>query len=107
MVAVLRGKGLDVTVEPERCPAVSRDHSWLPPILSSRLPAERAAAVAYPFNAEQVATAVATVFCHEVPVILRGRARYGQAVPLRGSLFIDTGRLDRIFEFTDEWALDP
>ena len=86
--------------------AASTDWSHLSPILSARRPAALADVVAYPRTPAEVATAVRLAYRHRVPVTCRGRGtgNYGQALPLRGGLVIETTRCDRVLEVGEGWA---
>jgi FAD/FMN-containing dehydrogenase len=61
--------------------------------------------VAYPRNVGELATAIRLAHQHRVPVTPRGQGtgNYGQAIPLRYGLVIDTTRCDRIHEIGDGW----
>src|SRR4029453_1848168 len=69
-------------------------------VLSARLPAGCADVVAYPADADQIALAVAAAHRRRVPITPRGQGtgNYGQAIPLRDGLVIDTSRANRVLE---------
>jgi FAD/FMN-containing dehydrogenase len=81
----------------------STDAATLSPIISEQLPLGLADLVAYPSNAEQIATALAAACRHGVRVTPRGKGtgNYGQGIPMEGGLVLDTRRANTIVEVGD------
>lgn len=73
---------------------VAVDGARLSPILTAQLPLGHADLVAYPRNAEQIGMVVAAAVRHGVPITPRGKGtgNYGQGIPMRGGLVLDTTR---------------
>ncbi|MGF1653045.1 MAG: FAD-binding oxidoreductase [Actinomycetales bacterium] len=94
-----------VSVDPAERRAASTDWAHLSPVLAARLPAGTADLVAHPDGPAQLAATVALAHRHRVPVTVRGKGtgNYGQAIPLRGGLVVDTGRCDRVDTVGDGW----
>lgn len=95
-----------VSVDPAVRRAASRDHAWLSPLLTERLPATVADVVVSPADTAGVAQALAVAHELGVPVTPRGRGtgNYGQAVPLAGGIVLDSERRTRVLEVGDGWA---
>jgi FAD/FMN-containing dehydrogenase len=95
-----------VSVDPEARRVASTDWSErISPILAAHLPAGLADIVAYPRTPHELAAAIRLAHKHRVPVTPRGQGTgtYGQAIPLRKGLVIDTSRSSRIHEIGDGW----
>lgn len=84
----------------ERC---SVDAATMSPILNEQLPLGLADLVAYPTSAQQIAEVVAAASRHSVPLTARGKGtgNYGQGIPLRGGLVLDTTRAKSVVEVGD------
>ncbi|WP_292836168.1 FAD-binding oxidoreductase [Microbacterium sp.] len=82
----------------------SVDGARMSPIISELLPLGVADLVAFPTTAEQIAAAVALAVHHGVPVTPRGKGtgNYGQAIPMRGGLVVDTSRARTIVGIDDD-----
>ncbi|MEO5900601.1 MAG: FAD-binding oxidoreductase [Ilumatobacteraceae bacterium] len=81
----------------------SADGSRLSPVISEQLPLGRAELVAYPADAEAIASTVAAAVRHGVPITPRGKGtgNYGQAIPMRGGLVLDMSRARTIVDVAD------
>ncbi|MGC5167381.1 FAD-binding oxidoreductase [Luteimicrobium sp. DT211] len=84
----------------------SVDEATMSPILSEQLPLGLADLVAYPTSADEIAQVVAAASRHGVPVTTRGKGtgNYGQGIPLRGGLVLDTTRARAVVEVGDGWV---
>lgn len=84
---------------------MSRDASWLSPVLTRRLPDTIADVVAAPTDVEDVRRVVDAARRHGVPMTPRGKGtgNYGQSVPLFGGLVLDLTGCSSIIDVTDEW----
>lgn len=89
-----------VSVDPRARRVASTDWAHLSPVLSAKLPAGLADVVAYPATADEIAVAVAAAHRRQVPVTPRGQGtgNYGQAIPLRDGLVVDTSRADKVLD---------
>ncbi|HEX4226771.1 MAG TPA: FAD-binding oxidoreductase [Pseudonocardiaceae bacterium] len=94
-----------VSVDPTARKVASTDWAHMSPVLSAKLPAGLADVVAYPTTPEQIATATHLAHRHGIPVTPRGQGtgNYGQGIPLRDGLVIDTSRCNRVLEVGDGW----
>jgi FAD/FMN-containing dehydrogenase len=94
-----------VSVDPAERRAASTDWAHLSPVLSAKLPAGTADVVAHPADAGELATCVALAHRFGVPVTVRGKGtgNYGQSIPLRDGLVVDTSRCDRVLTVGEGW----
>jgi len=92
-----------VSTEPRVRERSSIDGSPMSPIIAAQLPLGLADIVVFPTDAQQIASAVAAAARHGVPVTVRGKGtgNYGQGIPMRGGLVIDTTRARAILEVGD------
>ncbi|MEU2199940.1 FAD-binding protein [Isoptericola sp. NPDC019482] len=92
-----------VSAEPRVRQRASVDGAIMSPILAARLPLPLADLVAFPEDAVSLARAVAAAVRLRVPVTVRGKGtgNYGQALPLRQGLVLDTTRARAITEVGD------
>jgi FAD/FMN-containing dehydrogenase len=98
--------GLLVDTEPARTRKRSRDFHWFSPILAEELSEVRADAVVSPTSIEELKQVVAACARHRVPLTVRGggTGNYGQAMPVRGGVVVDTGYLNHVLEIGAGWA---
>ncbi|CAN5325642.1 FAD-binding oxidoreductase [soil metagenome] len=82
---------------------VSVDEATMSPILRPRIPSRTADLHATPPSAELIAETVGAAVRHGVPVTARGRGtgNYGQAIPLKGGLVLDTSRARAVLGLSD------
>lgn len=92
-----------VSTEPRVRERASTDGAAMSPILAAQLPLGLADLVAFPTDAQQIAAAVGAAARAGVPITVRGKGtgNYGQAIPMRGGLVIDTTRAKAIIEVGD------
>lgn len=95
-----------VSVDAARRRAASRDHAWLSPVLSRRLPDRVADVVVSPADTAGVARVLGVAYDWRVPVTPRGRGtgNYGQAVPLAGGIVVDADRRGRVLDVGAGWV---
>ena len=98
--------GLAIDIDPVRVRKRSRDHSWFSPILRDALDGAVADAIVAPADEDEVRQVAAACVRHAVPLTVRGAGtgNYGQAMPLRGGLVLDMGRLDRVLAVEPGWC---
>jgi FAD/FMN-containing dehydrogenase len=94
-----------VSRDPDRRREASRDHAWLSPVLTSRLPDVLADVVVAPLTDGEVAAVLGIAHRRGVAVTARGRGtgNYGQAVPLAAGVVIDTSDLRGVLDVGDGW----
>jgi FAD/FMN-containing dehydrogenase len=85
--------------------ALSRDYSWMSPILRHQLDGRLADVTVAPATPEEAAQVLGVAFEHGVPVTPRGRGtgNYGQAVPLAGGILLDMSRLNQVLDVGSGW----
>ena len=81
----------------------SRDYFWYSPVLAELLEDCRADIVVLPASVDEVRRVAAAAARLRLPVTVRGggTGNYGQAVPLRGGIVLETTRLDAVLEIAD------
>jgi FAD/FMN-containing dehydrogenase len=82
----------------------SADWAKMSPILEPQLPLGLADVVAQPGSAAEIGAVVAAAARRGVPITTRGKGtgNYGQAIPFRGGLVLDTLRANAIVEFGED-----
>jgi FAD/FMN-containing dehydrogenase len=91
---------VEVLDDPVTVKKRSRDFFWYSPILNTELRRSFGDLVARPKTREEMSHCLATAYAHDVPVTIRGggTGNYGQAVPIRGGLILETTAMNRILE---------
>jgi len=81
----------------------SVDEATMSPIISEQLPLGLADLVAWPTDAEEIAAVVSAAYRHRVPLTPRGKGtgNYGQGIPMRGGLVLDTSRARAVVSITE------
>lgn len=76
----------------------SEDGAAMSPLLAGRLPLGLADLVVTPTSVEEVPLIVSAAVRHGVPITVRGRGtgNYGQGIPMRGGIVLDTRKLAQI-----------
>lgn len=84
---------------------MSRDYSWISPILRRELHGMLADLIVAPETACDAGRVLSVAFGADVPVTVRGRGtgNYGQAVPLAGGIVLDFSRIAETLDVGDGW----
>ncbi len=95
-----------ISVDPKALQSNSEDYAWFSNVLEEDLAGYRADVVAWPADEAQLAAALAVAYELRAPVTVRGggTGNYGQCVPLRGGLVINTNRMNGVLELGDGYA---
>lgn len=90
--------GLPLIEDPALVRQRSRDFFWFSPILDRQLRRKSAEVVALPRDEAEVVALAAACVRLRIPVTMRGAGTgtYGQGVPERGGVLLDTTGLDRV-----------
>jgi FAD/FMN-containing dehydrogenase len=95
-----------VSVDDHRRLEASRDYAWMSPVLTASIPDDAIAdVVVTPRSPDELATALAIAYGHDVAVTPRGKGtgNYGQAVPLARGIVLDTSGVDGVIDVSDGW----
>jgi hypothetical protein len=87
-----------LTDDPDLVRRKSRDFYWYSPLLRETLKDCSADLVASPRGLSDILNIVSACFAHDVPITVRGAGtgNYGQCMPLRGGVILETEMLDEI-----------
>ncbi len=82
----------------------SRDCYWYSPVLKPQLDGKVGEVIVRPGTIDELVATIAVAVRAQLPITLRGAAtgNYGQSVPLRGGLVLNTRRLDKILNLTQD-----
>ncbi len=91
---------VEVIDDPVTVKKRSRDFFWYSPILNAQLRRSFGDLLLRPKTREELAHCLQVAHSEQIPVVLRGggTGNYGQAVPLKGGLIIETTAMNRILE---------
>ncbi|MBO9532200.1 MAG: FAD-binding oxidoreductase [Solirubrobacteraceae bacterium] len=91
------------TIEITAREKASIDGSPLSPVIAGQYPLGLADLVAFPASADEIAGCVAAAVRHGVPITTRGKGtgNYGQAIPMRGGLVLDTSKAGKVVSIED------
>ncbi|MDY7102663.1 MAG: FAD-binding oxidoreductase [Actinomycetota bacterium] len=94
-----------VELDPARRLEASRDHAWLSPVLTARLPDVVADLVVAPGSTAELAAVIGAAHEAGVPITARGKGtgNYGQAVPLAAGMVVETDRMNAVRDVGDGW----
>jgi FAD/FMN-containing dehydrogenase len=86
-----------VITEPALVRQKSRDFFWYSPILKAELNRKSADLVVVPKDQDEALRAIGACAQFRIPLVVRGggTGNYGQLVPLKGGILLDTAKLDR------------
>ncbi|MFT4034242.1 MAG: FAD-binding oxidoreductase [Patulibacter sp.] len=91
------------TIEITARQKASIDGSPFSPVIAAQYPLGLADLVAFPASADEIAGCVAAAVRYGVPITTRGKGtgNYGQAIPMRGGLVLDTSKANRVVRIDD------
>lgn len=101
LVAILGPR--NVSTDRRMLERASVDGARMSPVISEMLPLGVAEIVAFPTDAAQIGRVVDEAVARGVPVTPRGKGtgNYGQSIPSRGGLVLDTSRARKVLEVGD------
>ena len=94
--------GIEISADPERLAAASRDYFWYSPILAAELDGKLGQLLVRPRDEAEVMRVAAACARLRVPLTVRGggTGNYGQCVPLAGGVILDITGLDRVLSIS-------
>ncbi|ACK65471.1 FAD linked oxidase domain protein [Rippkaea orientalis PCC 8801] len=94
---------LEIITDPLQISKLSLDYYHFSPILNNQLQDKRGDLVVRPNNEEEVIQIAQTCVKYKIPLTVRGAGtgNYGQCIPLKGGIILDTTKMNRIL------SLDP
>ncbi len=89
--------GVSVIDDPQLVRLKSRDFFWYSPILKAELNRKSADLVVVPKDQDEALRVIGACAQFRIPLVVRGggTGNYGQLVPLKGGIILDTAKLDR------------
>ena len=96
----------NVTCDPNSLKAGSKDCYWFSPVLKSELEEMSAEFIVRPETVEELKAIIKLAVAAGIPITPRGAGtgNYGQGIPLRGGIMVNTKRMNRILEIDAEKA---
>ena len=96
----------NLTVEANALISGSKDSYHFSPVLLEELDGKAADYIVKPETQDQLFAILAFAAEHDIPVTPRGAGtgNYGQGVPLKGGILVNTKKLNRIIELNSEFA---
>ena len=91
-------QGIEIITDPNQLTKLSLDYYHFSPILQGQLQDKRGNLVVRPTSEAEVIQIARTCVKHQVPLTVRGAGtgNYGQCIPLKGGVILDTTKMERI-----------
>ncbi|MGQ4645987.1 FAD-binding protein [Lyngbya aestuarii] len=91
-------EGIEVITEPTQIAKLSLDYYHFSPVLQGQLADKRGDLVVRPSSEEEVLRVAAVCVKYQVPLTVRGAGtgNYGQCIPLKGGVILDTTKMNGI-----------
>jgi FAD/FMN-containing dehydrogenase len=91
-------ESIEIITDPVQLSKLSLDYYHFSPILTPQLQDKRGDMVVRPATAAEVLQVARTCVRHKIPLTVRGAGtgNYGQCVPLKGGIILDTTKMKRI-----------
>ncbi|HEY9769424.1 MAG TPA: FAD-binding oxidoreductase [Coleofasciculaceae cyanobacterium] len=90
--------GIETTCDRDRLTKLSLDYYYFSPILEKQLQNKRGELAVFPTTEAEVLQIAQACVKHKIPLTVRGAGtgNYGQCIPLKGGIILDTSKMNRI-----------
>jgi FAD/FMN-containing dehydrogenase len=100
-------EGIEIINDRDRLNKLSLDYYYFSPILYEQLKAKRGDLAVFPTTETEILKIAKTCVKYRVPLTVRGAGtgNYGQCIPLKGGIILDTTKMNRIIRLQPGMAI--